>query len=310
MEVINSIEDAKIKGSVVTVGTFDGLHLGHKKILTILKKKSEELNLKSVVFTFWPHPRFVLGKAENLELLNTLTEKIQLLEDIGIDYLLSVNFTKEFASQSSYEFVKNILVNALNVKHLVLGYDHHFGKNREGRFSKLKSCADEFGFSVEQVSALKGVNENISSTKIRNLLKQGDIKKANSYLGYKYFAVGTVVSGNKIGRTIGFPTANILLPDYKLTPKTGVYAVNVFVDNKEYAGMLNIGHRPTIKSNTDKQKTIEVHIFDFNKDVYKKEIKISFVDRIRDEIEFENIQELKNQLEKDKKEVKSILNLK
>jgi len=296
---ITNINSFNITDTVVTVGTFDGLHLGHKTILNALKDKAKQLNSKSVVFTFWPHPRFVLGKIDGLELLSTIDEKSKILEKYGVDYLVSVEFTKEFASQTSYEFVKNILAGKLNVKHLVLGYDHHFGKNREGRFDKLAECANEFGFTIEQVSALTSGEENISSTKIRNALKLGDIAKANKYLGYNYSITGKVVRGEAIGRKIGFPTANIKWESYKLIPANGVYAVKVHYKNVTYNAMVNVGRKPTVSNN---EKTgIEVNIFDFDKNIYDKKITIEFIERIRNEQKFENIDKLKAQLKLDKK---------
>ena len=305
MKILNNLNEVDFTDSIITVGTFDGLHRGHQKIIKTLIAKSKELRLPSVVFTFWPHPRFVLGKAEGLELLNTIDEKAKLLSDLGVDYLLSVEFTKKFANQTSYEFVENILVNKLHVRHLILGYDHHFGKNREGRFEKLKECGDKFNFSVEQVSALKGINENISSTKIRNLLKSGNITKANNYLGYKYFIKGKVVKGERLGRKIGFPTANISISDYKLKPQDGVYAVFVEIDGVFYKAMLNIGTKPTV--NNRNINTIEVNIFDFNADIYGKVMNVFFVEKVRDEIQFPNIEALKQQLDNDRKIINKLL---
>ncbi len=301
MKLIKDIENIRLRNSVVTVGTFDGLHLGHQKIIETLCQRAKETGSEASVFTFWPHPRFVLGKIDGLELLNTFEEKVELFEKNGIDNLVSYEFTKEFANLSSREFVKEILVEKLNVKHLILGYDHHFGKNREGRFDKLKECADEFGFKIERVSALSQKDENISSTKIREAIKQGEIEKANSFLGYNYFIQGKIVKGSEIGRTIGFPTANIAVPKYKLLPKSGVYSVKIQVENNNYIGMMNLGLRPTIGNfNT---KTLEVHIIDFDKDIYGKSIKIDIIKRIRNEKKFASINELKLQLEKDKQGV-------
>ncbi len=304
---ITDINSFNIPDTVVTVGTFDGLHLGHKTILDALKDKAKQLNSKSVVFTFWPHPRFVLGKIDGLELLNTIDEKAKILDKYGIDYLVSVNFTKEFASQTSYEFVKNILVGKLKVKHLVLGYDHHFGKNREGRFDKLTKCANEFGFTIEQVSALTSGSDNISSTKIRNALKLGDITKANKYLGYNYSITGKVIRGEALGRKIGFPTANIKWESYKLIPANGVYAVIVYYNNTKYNAMVNVGRKPTVSNN---EKTgVEVNIFNFDFNIYGKNITIEFIKRIRNEQKFENIDKLKNQLKIDKKKIMRLLSV-
>lgn len=301
MKLIKDIGNIDINNSVVTVGTFDGLHLGHQKIIKTLVDRAKENNSEATVFTFWPHPRFVLGKINGLELLNTFEEKTELFEKNGVANLISYEFTKEFANLTSYEFVKQILVEKLKVKYLILGYDHHFGKNREGRFDKLKECADEFGFEIEQVSALAKGDENISSTKIRNSIRVGKIEKANSFLGYNYFIQGNVVKGNKLGRTIGFPTANIAVPQYKLLPKSGVYAVKIKIEDEDFIGMMNLGLRPTIGD--FETKTLEVHIIDFNKDIYGKSIRIEIVKRLRDEHKFADINELKQQLEKDKKTV-------
>jgi riboflavin kinase/FMN adenylyltransferase len=288
---------------VATVGTFDGVHLGHKKILDILKSRAKKINGKSTVLTFWPHPRYVLGKINGLELLNTIDEKIELFAKNDIDILINYKFTKEFASLSSYDFVSKILVNKLKIKGLILGYDHHFGKNREGRFEKLKECADKFGFFIEQVSALSLNKENISSTKIRNHIKTGEIEKANTFLGYKYFLQGKTIEGNKLGRKLGFPTANISVPNYKLLPDAGVYAVNVNIFNKTYQGITNIGFRPTVSDK--KIKTIETHIFNFNENIYDKTLRIEFVKKIRNEKKFNNISDLKNQINKDIEFVKN-----
>ena len=303
MIVTDNFKDIKQNNIIATVGTFDGLHLGHKKILNILKSRAVKTNGKSTVLTFWPHPRFVLGKINGLELLNTIDEKIKLFTENNIDILINYKFTKEFASLSSYEFVSKILVNKLKIKGLILGYDHHFGKNREGRFEKLKECADKFGFFIEQVDALSLNGENISSTKIRNYIKTGNIEKANIFLGYNYFLQGKTIKGNKLGRKLGFPTANISVPDYKLLPEAGVYAVNVDVFGKTFQGITNIGFRPTVSDK--KIKTIETHIFNFDKDIYNKTIKIEFIKKIRDEKKFDNISDLKEQIKSDVDFVKS-----
>jgi riboflavin kinase/FMN adenylyltransferase len=298
MRLIKDIESNNLKNTVITVGTFDGLHLGHQKIIKTLVERAEENNSQASVFTFWPHPRFVLGKINGLELLNTFEEKVELFKQNGIDNLISYEFTKEFANLSSREFVKQFLVEKLNVKHLILGYDHHFGKNREGEFKKLQECANEFGFTIEKVSALSQDDENVSSTKIRNYIKSGEIEKANEFLGYVYFLQGHVVKGNKLGRKIGFPTANISVPSYKLLPKSGVYTVKVNIDNKLFIGIMNIGFRPTIGKFDN--KTLEVHIINFDEDIYQKTIKVEIFKRIRDEEKFEDLEELKNQIAKDK----------
>lgn len=302
MKIHFNIDSIEIKNPVVTVGTFDGLHLGHGKVIETLVDKSSELKTESVVLTFWPHPRFVLGlNTKDLRLLNTLDEKIELFKDKGIDHLIVMEFTKEFANLTSYEFVKQILHEKLDISFLIVGHDHQFGKNREGRFDRLKKCAEEFNFEIKRVEVLSTNGLDVSSTKVRNLLSSGNVQLANNLLGYNYFIIGKVVVGDKIGRTINFPTANINVDEFKALPKNGVYAVKVNFNYTEYFGMLNIGYRPTI--NNKEEKKIEVHIFNFDKKIYNEKIKITFCNHIRDEVKFETLDLLKNQLIKDKIEV-------
>ncbi len=304
MKIHNSINSLKIKNPVLTVGTFDGVHLGHKKILKKLVQNAKEIGGEAVVFTLHPHPRKVLfPETNNLFFLNTIEEKAKLLEEIGVKHFIVYPFTKDFANLSSCNFIEEILFNQLQIKQLIVGYDHHFGKDKQGNFEALKKCCAKFNIEIFKVGAFEQDGITISSTKIRNELLTGDIELANKYLNYNYSLSGKVVSGNKIGRKIGFPTANIEFEKDKVLPKKGVYAVKVFVANKEYKGMLNIGTRPTI--NISNKKNIEVHIFDFHEDIYGTEVKISFFKYIRNEIKFKNIEDLKIQLIKDKKIVKS-----
>jgi len=300
VKVYSNIQEFKpIKNVVVTIGTFDGVHLGHKVIINQLKKAAEELEGESVLLTFFPHPRMIVFPDDNeLKLLNTIEERKELLEKAGIDHLIIHPFSKAFSRLTALEFVRDILVNCLNVKKLVIGYDHHFGRNREGSFEDLVEFGEVYGFSVEEIPAKDIQQINVSSTKIRTSLLAGEIHAATQFLGYPYFISGTVVKGDKIGREIGFPTANIK-PDetYKLIPKNGVYAVKVIVNEKEYEGMLNIGIRPTFKGIN---QTIEVNIFDFDKEIYGQKIRVKFYERIRDEQPFEDLNELKNQLNIDK----------
>lgn len=288
------------KKSVTTTGTFDGVHLGHNVILNKLKQAAQIFGGETVILTFFPHPRMVL-QPENtdLRLLNTIEERIELFKKTGIDHLIIHPFSKEFSRLTSIEFVRDILVSKLNTHKLVIGYDHHFGRNREGSFKHLKEYGPLYGFEVEEIPAQDIEHVNISSTKVRNSLNEGNIKVANQFLGYHYFIKGTVIDGDKIGRKIGFPTANIKVNDwYKLIPANGVYAVNIILNKIKYDGMLNIGNRPTLKGNNT---SIEVNIFNFNADIYNNEIKIEFIDRIRDEQRFEKLDDLKQQLEIDKK---------
>lgn len=303
MIVINGIENIyKIHKPVITVGTFDGLHLGHKKVINFVKQKANEINGKSVVITFWPHPRFALNKAGDLKLINTINEKIDLLKTFNIDYLVIINFTSEFANLTSFEFIKNILVDKFNLNTLIIGYDHQFGKNREGNFDNLKKCADDFGFNIFKIEPLNIKNINISSTKIRNAITSGDFSIANKYLGYNFFIIGEVVKGKNIGNKIGFPTANIKIENYKILPTQGVYAVKVILnDIYTHLGMLNIGLNPTVKN--DNELKVEVNIFDFNENLYNNTIKVVFYKKFRNEIKFNNLTKLSNQLETDKKKI-------
>ena len=290
------------KDVVITTGTFDGVHLGHKKIIEQVVSAAKKINGESVILTFFPHPRMVLYPENNdLKLLNTIEERIELLKSSGIDHLIIHPFSMEFSRITSLDFVRDILVKKLNTKKLVIGYDHHFGKNREGSFQHLKEYGPLYGFDVEEISAQEIQQINISSTKVRNSLLIGEIQAANQFLGYYYFINGTVVEGEKIGRKLGFPTANIKIKeDYKLIPANGVYAVKVNVDEKLYSGMLNIGVRPTVKGD---EVTIEVNIFNFNDQIYNKPIRIEFFEKIRNEIKFNELVDLQQQLNNDKQKV-------
>ncbi|MFY0601218.1 MAG: bifunctional riboflavin kinase/FAD synthetase [Cyclobacteriaceae bacterium] len=306
MTVIDDLTDLKFSAdTVVTSGTFDGVHIGHQRILRDISEKASKSGMKSVVVTFWPHPRFVLGKNKDLKLLSTFEEKALLIEQNHIDYLVKIPFTKEFSEVTSEKFIKDIIVNKINTKKLVIGYDHKFGKNREGGFEYLKDNSNRYGFEVEEISRQDIDDVGVSSTKIREALELGDVGVANSFLGRKYAISGFVKEGDKIGRSIGFPTANIDVPDlYKLIPDDGAYAVQVEVQNQIKMGMMNIGVRPTVSG---EERRIEVNIFDFNKDIYNERLKISFHSLLRKEKKFESIDALKKQLEKDKIQAIKIL---
>ncbi len=281
--------------SVVTSGTFDGVHLGHQKILGRLKELAARKQGETVLLTYWPHPRLILQPEDNsLRLLTTLTEKVKLLEELGVDHLIILPFTKELSQMSSEEFIREILVEKVQTKTLVIGYDHKFGKNREGSFEYLKSHSHLFGFDMEEISRQDVDDLAVSSTKIRTALAQGDISTASKYLGRPYFLSGQVVKGQQIGRSIGFPTANIQVVDkYKLLPRDGAYAVYAEVGAIRYKAILNIGDRPTVDG---KKKTIEAHLIDFDGDVYGQELSIHFQEFLREEERFENLDALKNQL--------------
>ncbi len=298
MKIYNNIRSFKAVNPVLTLGAYDGVHRGHLKILEFLKKSAASISGESVILTFDPHPRKVLFPNKSINLLTTIDERIELFRKIGIDRLLVLPFTKEFSQKSSYNFVKDILFQKLRVKQLIVGYDHHFGKDRLGDVKKLREYAANFNIDVNKVDVLNESGINISSTKIREALIEGKIDVANNFLGYDYFLTGKVVDGEKIGRKIGFPTANIQVSTNKLLPKNGVYAVDVKVNNKEYKGMLNIGNRPTIKKGLE--TSVEVHIFDFDKCIYESDIFVSFIEHIRNEKKFNNINHLTEQLIKDK----------
>jgi riboflavin kinase/FMN adenylyltransferase len=298
MEVFTDINNIQLKQSVICVGTFDGLHQGHKVVIDKTIAQAKKLNAKSLVFTFWPHPHEVIFPEKQVYYLNTFQEKIDLFSELGIDYLVLYPFNKEFANKTSKEFIKDFLVDKLKMKFFVIGYDHQFGKEREGKYEKMITCAKEHGFGIERVEQQAISEEFVSSTKIRKLIKGGEIELANSLLGYTYFTSGTVVKGKQIGAKIGFPTANLIIAPNKIIPQKGVYSVKVSVDKQNYIGMANIGFKPTI--NEDKELSLEVNLFNFEGNLYNKDIRISFYKKIRDEKKFGNLNELKSRLELDK----------
>jgi len=277
---------------------FDGGHLGHKYIIDELKKVGYENDLETAILTFWPHPRFVFNPNEDLKLLNTIEEKKVLMEKYGINNLFLKEFDDEFRNLTGEEFVRQILIEKLNVKYLIIGYDHSFGKNKSGNFQLLQKLSKELYFEVEQMEAINIHENNISSTKIRNALLAGNIKEANEMLGYSYSVSGTVVHGKKLGRTIGYPTANIETDSIKLLPKKGAYIVEVFVNGKQYKGMLSIGTNPTVNG---EKLTVEVYIIDFNEDIYDENITVKFRDFLHEEIKFEGLEKLVERLDEDKK---------
>ena len=281
----------------LSIGMFDGVHLGHQSIIHKLNTIAQVKNLESAILTFWPHPRKVFNPDDDLKLLNTIDEKKYLLQKNGLQHLFLKEFDKDFRNLTGEEFVKQILVEKLQVKHLIVGYDHTFGKNRSGDFSLLKKMGPELGFEVEQVEAVNYKDLNISSTQIRNALLKGEIVAANQMLGYHYSVSGEVIHGQKIGRTIGYPTANINVDAIKLLPKNGAYIVDVFVNEIHFKGMLSIGTNPTVEGKT---KTVEVYILDFNEDIYGKEISVNFRDYLHDEIKFESLEQLIVRLDEDK----------
>ena len=299
MKVYNSINSFdSVKKTIVTIGTFDGVHIGHKIILEKIVSNAKGLDCESVVLTFFPHPRMVLHENSDIKLLNTSSEKAFLLEKNGIDSLIIHPFNQEFSLLSAEDFVKSILVDKLNIKKIIIGYDHRFGRNRTANIDDLILFGKEFGFEVEQISAQEINDIAISSTKIRDAIVDGNISLANQYLGYNYFFSGNVVKGKQLGRTIGFPTANIkIAEDYKLIPKEGVYIVKNSLESKTVFGIMNIGNRPTVDG---KNQTIEVYFIDFEKDIYDENITIEILEFIRNEQKFDSLDLLKAQIQKDK----------
>lgn len=308
MKVHTDLNTFNIQKPVITIGVFDGVHLGHRKVISKLLSLAQKEKGESVIVTLWPHPRLVLNDdIDSLRLLNTLEEKKMLLEEQHIDHLVILPFTKELSRMSACRFVEDILVNKLKVSHLLIGHDHHFGKDRGGDYHDLKDCAQSNNFKLTRVDPEKDKGSSISSTMIRKQLLDGNLKTANQYLGYEYFIRGKVVGGNRIGKKIGFPTANIEIPEsYKLIPRDGVYVVKTSVGPHLHNGMLNIGKRPTINKHGYK-KTIEVHLFEFEENIYDQKITLHFIERIRDEQKFKHVDQLTEQLKKDKETALKIL---
>ena len=298
MKIKTALDDYPKKDSVVTIGTFDGVHVGHQKIIKRLVKIAKKESLQAVVLTFFPHPRMVLQKDSNIKLINIIDEKSQLLENFGIDHLVIKEFTKDFSRLGALEFVRDILVNKLKVKHIIIGYDHRFGRNRNANVDNLREYGEVYGFKITEITAQEIDEVTVSSTKIRKALKQGEIEIANTYLGYNFMLSGTIVKGKNLGIQIGFPTANIHIEEsYKLIPKNGSYIVKSFLDEQVVYGMMNIGINPTVSG---EKQSIEVHFFNFKKDIYNKKIQVELLKRLRDEKKFDSIEALKEQLHKDR----------
>jgi len=281
----------------LTMGSFDGVHLGHKELIHQLKEIARKKDYKTAILTFVPHPKLYFDKSGDFKLINTLDEKINLLKDSGIDYLILQDFDRDFASQSPEEYLKK-LIDDYHMKSLLMGYDHHFGKDKKGNYQHVKSLAPKMGFDIHLIKPVLKDGEPISSSLIRKLIKTGELERANELLGYPYFIQGEVVSGNRIGNKLGFPTANIKMNSRnKVLPRQGVYIVKSPIDGKEYYGMMNLGVRPTIDG---KKQIMEVHFFDFDKNIYGKDLKISFLKPLRSEKKFPSLEALTHQLKKDK----------
>ncbi len=309
MKVYQSIEDFPSEiSTIITIGTFDGVHKGHQKIISRINEIAKKEGLESVLLTFYPHPRHVLfDDNQDFKLINTIEEKIEALSETNLKHLVIHEFSKEFSRTNSVNFIRDILVNKLNMKYMVVGHDHHFGKNREGTYDNLLELSELYGFQIERIEPQNVGDVVVSSTKIRNSIKEGNIRKVNSYLCCDFSISGKVIEGNKMGSSIGFPTANIQINNkWKILPKDGVYAVKVFIKNVQYYGMLNIGNRPTI---SDLKHVIEVHLFNFSSNIYNEEIKVEFIERIRGEKKFSDLDKLKFQLKIDATNCKKIFNL-
>ena len=306
MKIFHSINDfSSTKKTILTLGTFDGVHIGHKKILKKITQNTENQKYESLVLTFFPHPRMVLQDHSDIQLLNTIDEKIDLLGKIGIQNLVIHPFDEAFSRLTAEEFVSSILVDRFHIQKIVIGHDHRFGRNRTANIDDLIAFGKQYGFEVEQISVQEINAISVSSTKIRNALLEGDMALSNDYLGYDYFLTGSVVKGKQLGRTIDFPTANLKIEeDYKLIPKNGVYIVKSLIDGQTIFGMMNIGFNPTVNG---KKQSIEIHYFDFNSDLYNQKIRVSILQRIRSEQKFESVDLLKEQLKKDKKTALSLL---
>ena len=301
METIQGIPQFKSSESIaITIGTFDGVHVGHKRILERLSKNAQKIGAKSMVLTFFPHPRMILQKDSEIKLLNTLSEKQQILSELGIDYLIVHPFTKAFSRLTALEFVRDLLVDKLHAKSIIIGYDHRFGRNRRASIEELKGFGNTFDFEVEEISAQEIDEVSVSSTKIRNSLMGGDIQTANAYLGYAYMLSGKIIKGKGLGKVMDFPTANIkIVEPYKLIPQNGVYIVRCKLGKRIIFGMMNIGYNPTVSGTT---QSLEVHLLNINENLYDQLITIYLLKKIRDEVKFNSLKELKNQLIRDKNE--------
>ena len=306
MKVVNNISEfTASKQSVITIGTFDGVHIGHRKIITDLVSIAKKNNLQSIILTFFPHPRTVLQKDSNMKMIDTLDEKKKIFEKLGLEILIIQEFSVEFSRLTAIEFVRDILVNKLNISRLIIGYDHRFGRNRESNVEDLKSFGVDFNSKVDQISSQNIESIAVSSTKIRNAITQGKIKLANKFLTRNFKMNGIVIEGNKLGRKIGFPTANLkIINNYKIRPKNGVYLVKSKFSEKILFGMMNVGFRPTILG---KNIQIEIHFFSFNENLYGMSLSIELLEKIREEKKFDSLDKLKNQLNKDSKKCQKLI---
>jgi riboflavin kinase/FMN adenylyltransferase len=307
MNIYNSIDDfAPVKNAVVTIGTFDGVHTGHRKIIAKLRELASEIDGETVILTFFPHPRMILNpEDQSLKLITTINEKAQLLDDLGIDHLIVTPFSRDFSNMSALEYIHDILVAKIGIKKIVIGYDHRFGKDRKGGLIDLQRLSKVYDFEVIEIPEQDINDVAVSSTKIRTALLNDNIALANQFLSYPFFITGKVIRGDQIGRQLGYPTANILIEEsYKLIPADGIFAVTVNVEHETFKGMAYIGHRPTINGMT---RNIEVNIFDFNRDIYDQTIRMNFHHFVRSDIKFSGLDALKIQLAADRESVLTLL---
>jgi riboflavin kinase/FMN adenylyltransferase len=307
MKIYHHIDEfTPVKNAVVTIGTFDGVHIGHRKIISRIKELATASGGETVILTFFPHPRMILHpEDESIKLITTIAEKAGLLEQLGVDHLIITPFSRDFSNQSPEGYIRDILVNKIGTKKIVIGYDHRFGKDRQGGLQDLLAQAPVYGFEVIEIPEQDINDVAISSTRVRTALLCGDIYIANECLGYPFFITGKVIRGDQLGRTLGYPTANLMVEErYKLIPADGIYAVKVKIEGKEYKGMAYIGHRPTVNGMT---RNIEVNIFDFSADIYNKELRMEFLHFVREDIKFASLEELVVQLGKDKEDVLALL---
>ena len=306
MKIKTAADYKQIKSSVITIGTFDGVHVGHQQIIHRLVDTARKNDLQALVLTFFPHPRMVIQNDANIKLINTIDEKAKQLEQLGVDHLVVKEFTKSFSRLTALEYVRDILVNKLKVKHIIVGYDHHFGRNRTANINELKEFGAFYDFEVTEIEPQEVDDVAVSSTKIRSAILEGNILTANKFLGYNFMLTGTIIKGKGLGKTLDFPTANIQIEAaYKLIPKHGVYVVKSQIKGVEVFGMMNIGKNPTVSEGN--QTKIEVHFFDFSANLYGAVLKIELLDHLRSEIKFPNIEALKLQLEKDKADATNAL---
>jgi riboflavin kinase/FMN adenylyltransferase len=307
MKIYNHIDEFKaVKNAVVTIGTFDGVHIGHRKIISRIKELAAATGGETVILTFFPHPRMILHpEDESLKLINTIDEKAGLLEQLGVDHLIITPFSRDFSNQTAEGYIRDVLVNKIGTKTIVIGYDHRFGKDRQGGLHDLLTLAPQYNFEVVEIPEQDINDVAISSTRIRTALLDNNINIANECLGYPFFITGKVIRGDQLGRELGYPTANLLIEEsYKLIPADGIFAVKVKVANNEYTGMAYIGHRPTVNGMT---RNIEVNIFDFNTDIYNQQVRMEFLHFVRGDIKFSSLEELVTQLGKDKEDVQALL---